>query len=262
MKFKVLLAALPVIALTAFLFPRQKAARSYPTESRRIYGGIIPHHLLAERMIIDFFGRVKDQEPKLVILIGPNHQELGDAKILTSTEPWETKEGVLPPDFSIIGTLIEKGIMSNEPEIVKNDHSMYEIVPFITKYLPGSEVVPLLMSGYQNADEVEAFSKELSKFIDKDTLVIVSTDFSHYLSAGQAKQNDQITYQYIANFDTEKIMTLGSDYLDSPPSVVLLLCLMEVTGHQSVVKYLHSNSAELTNNLFAITTSYFTIGFY
>jgi len=68
----------------------------------RIVGGIVPHHLFVSDFIADFFQRLSAQNPKRLIILGPNHYESGDYLALSSLYNWQTNDGVIKVDTSSV----------------------------------------------------------------------------------------------------------------------------------------------------------------
>lgn len=230
--------------------------------SYHVSGGVIPHHLLANFIIADFFNQLSFQKPTTIILIGPNHYEKGNFKALTSLYGWDTSFGVVTPNTSIINNLIENNLVKVDEETLSNDHALSGIMPFIKYYLPDAKVVPILLSNWLGRDESEILANNLKTFMNKDTVLIASVDFSHYLTSNQAKEKDKITLQIIKNFDYRQLFLLNSDYLDSRPSIYILLTLMQKLKTTNMDLLYNTNSGELQKNEFIQTTSYFSLTYH
>jgi len=203
-------------------------------------GGVVPHHLLAGELIDGFFEKLSSQKPKRIILVGPDHR--------TTPE--------VSADFtSGVSKRFARGWYSEE-------HSITNILPFIEKYLPEAIISPIVLSNKMSLSEIENLADQLSKAVNKDTVLIASVDFSHYLKKQEAEENDKKTLEIIKNFDYQSLISLNSDYLDGPASTAVLLKVMQKTGHNNFEILDHTNSSELMDNGFSETTSYFVIRFY
>ena len=111
-----------------------------------VRGGIVPHHLFPGFILADFFQRLAVQKPSTIILIGPNHYEKGEYKLLTSEYGWETPFGVVSPDKQMIRELVKTEVLKIDEETVAGDHSVAGMMPFVSYYLPDTTVVPILVS--------------------------------------------------------------------------------------------------------------------
>lgn len=227
-----------------------------------ISGGIIPHHLLPGFIITDFFNKLSIQNPQTIILIGPNHFELGDHRFLSSTYDWDTPYGNVKVDKKILDELINNKIINIDDEVLPGDHAVAGIMPFIEYYLPEAKVVPILISGYTTQDEAYKFANEIEKYVDENVVIIAAVDFSHYLTSDQANKKDKLTLQIINDHDYRQLFTLNNDYLDSPASIAVLTMIMRNLGKDNKEIYYHTNSGELQNDNFIETTSYFSISFH
>lgn len=230
-----------------------------------IVGGVIPHHLLPSYMIADFFSRLAKQQPKTIILIGPNHNEAGEHPILTSLYSWETPFGTVSPDTTRIQLLLDRQIAWQDESTLPKDHSVAGILPFVEYYLPNVAVVPLLLSGATSDEELQKLARGLSELQEGEQggiILIAAVDFSHYLTSAQAEEKDAITLNLMRDFQVERLLNLNSDYLDSPESIAVLLQVMQAGESTKMRVFHHTNSGALTKNPFAATTSYFALAYY
>jgi len=227
-----------------------------------ISGGIVPHHLFPGFILTDFFNRLTPQKPKTIILIGPNHYEKGNYKVLTSLYSWDTPFGKVDPDDLVINELVKKDVIRVDEDVLPNDHAVAGMMPFIKYYLPNTKVVPILISGHTTQEEVEALASNLRGFIGEDVVLVAPVDFSHYLTNEQAKEKDKLTLEVLKNYDYRQLFTLNNDYVDSPPSIAALLMVMQKLGTTKMDLLYNTNSGELQKDNYIETTSYFSIAYY
>ena len=258
-----LIVILAVVSLT-FSFSKNRPAGDDSREEKIFFAGagIVPHHLLAGELISDFFNRLSVQNPKTIILVGPNHQEKGGIKPLTSLADWETGLGKVEANQNLIQRFVSLGLVEVNERVVSAEHSVSGLVPLIKDFLPKTSVFPLVLSGRMNLEEIETLAKELAKEVDKETVLVASVDFSHGLKSADARQNDWETLEAMTNFDHRKLLSLGNDFLDSPPSIVFLLLVAQKRGWTNFEVLSRTDSAELINDPIAETTSYFLIRYY
>lgn len=231
-------------------------------ESQWIAGGVVPHHLLVESIIDNFFRQFSSQNPKTVILVGPNHFEKGSFGVLSSLDGWDTPVGTISAQVEIINDLVDKKLVMIDEKTVSEEFSINGIVPMIKNHLPQAKLIPLILSTRMREGEIFGLADELTKLIDRETILIASVDFSHYLSGAQAEKRDKVTFDLIRNNDYEKILTLNNEYLDSPPSLVVLLKAMENLKKTKMNILDHTNSGIIIGDPNIQTTSYFSITFF
>lgn len=227
-----------------------------------IKGGIVPHDLFPGFIIADFFKRLSFQNPKTIIMIGPNHYEKGNFKALTSVYGWETPYGELNPDRDFINKLLGKNLLQIDEEVLPYDHAVSGILPFVKYYIKDARVVPILLKRGFSEKESEILASQIAGMADEDTVIVAAVDFSHYLTGGQAKKKDEVTLKIMQDFDYPKLYPLNNDYMDSPPSIGILLKVMQKLGSTNSKILFHTNSGELQKNSGIETTSYFSITYY
>jgi AmmeMemoRadiSam system protein B len=242
----------------------RSGASTNGTNSGRIAGGITPHHLLAAKMIAGFFRELSYDQPKTIVVIGPNHKRIGFGGLQTSSSDWATPFGRLEADGEIVKILVDKLNASENDSVMQEDHAISALVPYIRYYMPDVRIVPILLHGnYSSADSLR-LGKLLGKISSDDSgsiAIIASVDFSHYLDAGTAYKMDDITLKAIRNNDIKAISRMSNDNMDSPPSIITMLGAMGAIGAAGPETAGHSNSSDITGSGYDNTTSYFTMFF-
>ncbi|HCE31023.1 MAG: hypothetical protein UT54_C0003G0002 [Candidatus Daviesbacteria bacterium GW2011_GWB1_39_5] len=225
----------------------------------RAAGGVVPHDLFASFIIADFFKRLAFQKPDSIILLGPNHFEKGNFKVLSSLYDWDTPFGKVKPDKMTLNRLQELNLVKIDEDVLPQDQALSALMPFIKYFLPDAKVVPLLMSSRLNIKDAEILANQLGNSGKKDTVIISSVDFSHYLKSTQAKEKDKITLGAIEEFNFQKLYLLNSDYLDSPPSITVLLKTMQNLGTTGMDLLYHTNSGQLQKKENIPVISYYSL---
>lgn len=226
-------------------------------------GGIVPHHLLAGRMIADFFQVLKAQNPELVVLIGPNHKGLSRMGVSTADLDWQTPFGILQSEKTLAGGLVNDKFAAVDNRLMEEEHSISGLVPYIKYYLPDTKILPILVKGNYSLQESEELGQRIHNLVqNKNSVIVSSIDFSHYLSAAQADSEDRITVKALEKRDLQAISLMENDNLDSPPAAISLLTSMNKAGAASHLILDHNNSARILQTGADNTTSYFTIVFY
>lgn len=226
-----------LILLSSFRRKLDEIKQVSAASSRIIFGGIVPHHLLAEEMINDFFIQLAKQKPETIILIGPNHFEKGDY-ILSSANNLQIRK---------------------DNEIINQEISMVNIVPIIKRVLPNVNIVPIIFRNNVDVNDLRKIADRLSGLVNSKTVLVASIDFSHYLNAPQAEVKDGQTLKAIKDKDLQKILSFNFDNLDSPASLFVLLSTL---GDKKMHLIGHTNSAQILKRGDLPVTSYLEIMFY
>ena len=243
-----------------------ESLKKYPLNKsnteNNIFAGISPHHLLAADLMAELFSVALSNQPKTVLIIGPNHNELGDALMIGSDYSWDTDVGKIDADMEIINILLESNFINLDNEIVKNDHACFNLLPFIKYYSPNSKVVPILMSRKIDIEHTQKFFDFLKEYINNDIIIISSVDFSHYLDGDTAQERDLETITAIQNSDYGAIFKMTNDNLDCPSCVALPMMMNDYLTNSKIKILKNTNSGIMHNNLNVETTSYVTAVFF
>jgi len=233
--------------------------------SRKIKGGIVPHHLLAGEMIASFFKTISVVQPEVIVMVAPNHKGTGVKTVHTGSWSWQTPFGILDADEEIVYSLMDSNIADANFDLLEEDHSIAGLVPYIKYYLPDSKLVPILLHGTYRLKDAQQLGQNLQNKLEKENkkaLIIASVDFSHYLPFEKANEIDEISIKAIKSRDINLIQSFNNDYIDSPPSIITLLSAMDTVGDASMEILDHSNSDRIAGTKSNETTSYFNIVFY
>src|SRR3990170_1292034 len=210
---------------------------------KEIKGGIVPHHLLATEMISEFYAKFKNQKIETVIILGPNHKEVGDFPVLSGLSDWDTPFGKIETEKITVNELVDKNLAKIDDAALDGEHSVALHPHFIKHFLPKAKIVPIIISGKMKIEDAEKLSAALAKYArKKGTVIIASVDFSHYLPENIAAEKDKESFEAIKNFDFEKIYNFTNDNLDSPQSIIILLSALKQAGanNPNLIKNLNS----------------------
>jgi len=221
-----------------------------------VKGGIVPHHLLAGYIPATFFNYLKTQKPSVIILVSPNHYNRGVRGAITSVLDWRTVYGDVACDRDLVNTLVGSGQAAVDETVMKEEHGIYGLMPFIAKTLPGTKVVPIIFKWQTPTSTVDKVIAAIADKLPPDAVVVASVDFSHYQTWPVANFHDELSRSVIKNFDYNRLYNLE---IDSHPSVYFLLKMMEKFGATKVANEISDNSARLVGrpNL-KETTSYYS----
>lgn len=230
-----------------------------PVEGR-VVSAVVPHHLVAGRLIAAVLEVLARQDPAIVVVVGPNHFNKG-GKVITGLYGWETPGGIVEAEGALVKSLVDKGLAVRDEEVLSKEHSIGALVPLIRHFLPKARIVPIILHHDVNLKEVDAILEALKPFLGEKAVLISSVDFSHYLTRSQAQAKDQDTLRYMRDFDYSTLFRLGNDYLDSPASLAAAFRLAQGEGIKEFSLLENTNSGIIMKNDVMETTSYFTLVF-
>lgn len=155
------------------------------------------------------------QPPRRIALFGPAHRSAFDGLCLPESGFFATPLGELPVDEAA------RAALSGHPSIITSDtphafeHCLEVQLPFIQSLY--GEMVPIMpiLTGRCSADTIAKVMLTLSGL--PGTLILVSTDLSHYLPKAEAEKLDAVTVSKIGNLDPSirSDMACGASALDA-----------------------------------------------
>lgn len=129
-----------------------------------------------------------------VVLLGPAHRLAVRGLALPEADVFETPLGRVALDKAAMASLRTLPQVVVSAEAHAHEHALEVQVPFLQSVLEEFSLVPLLV-GAASGGEVAAVLDAL--WGNEETVIVVSSDLSHYLSYVQAQQIDHQTVQKI-----------------------------------------------------------------
>ena len=142
-----------------------------------------------------------------IILIGPSHYAAFSGMAGPGTDFWETPIGRIKTE-SIVKKM-ETGnrkLITELPQVHAPEHCLEVQIPFIQVIFKHDVVIYPLITGEVNTKEIAGV---LERNIDDKTIVIVSSDLSHYLTYEKAQRIDGLANKSIPALDTDTMEESG-----------------------------------------------------
>ena len=137
---------------------------------------------------------------KRVVLLGPSHYVGGRGLALPAADYFETPLGHIRLDVEGLKSLADlKQVVRSEPAHAQ-EHSLEVQLPFLQKVLGEFSLVPLSV-GAATVQEVREVLERL--WGGPETLIVISTDLSHYHAYDEAKRIDGATLARIQSLSTD-----------------------------------------------------------
>jgi len=176
---------------------------------RKIVGLICPHagYTYSGPVAADaFYELALDGKPDTIILLGPNHTGYGSGLSMMREGAWQTPLGNVEIDTAVADQIkSETSIIDVDEFAHRYEHSVEVQLPFL-QFLYGDKfkIVPVcfLMQDYESAVEV---GRALEEALDAtNTVVIASSDMTHYEQAKRAAEKDQAALKAIGELDAKR----------------------------------------------------------
>jgi AmmeMemoRadiSam system protein B/AmmeMemoRadiSam system protein A len=116
---------------------------------------------------------------KRVIILAPSHFSLVDGIALPDYTVYRTALGDIPLDTEAIKILKRNDYFCVEPKAHQTEHAIEIQLPFLQHTLSDFKLVPLIVGNLQPKGLSRIIST-LKRIIDRNTLIVVSSDFTHH----------------------------------------------------------------------------------
>ena len=147
--------------------------------------------------------------PDTIIILGPNHTGYGSGVSLMLDEVWTTPLGDLKVDVEFAREIQNASELIDADEISHRfEHSIEVQLPFL-QYIYGTALnfVPIcmMMQDLETSRDVgEAIAKAA---VEKNVLIIASTDMSHYEQHEVAEKKDRLAIEAMLRLDAEELQS-------------------------------------------------------
>ncbi len=136
-----------------------------------------------------------------VVVLAPSHR-LGFRGIATSSaDVFQTPLGDIPVDCAAVKQLSTMSGVLRLDEAFAQEHALEVQLPFLQTVLAEFELVPLIVG---EAD-IEDVSRVIDTLWSPDTLIVVSSDLSHFLEYSSCQRRDRSTSTLIENMQADDI---------------------------------------------------------
>lgn len=115
-----------------------------------------------------------------IIVIGPSHhQALRNQAAVLVADVIETPLGLAALDQQAINYLLSYKEMVNQPDLHPKEHSVQIEIPWIQMAFANTPIVPIVL-GQIESEYLPRFASILRPLLTPKTLLIISSDFTHY----------------------------------------------------------------------------------
>jgi len=219
----------------------------------RLRAIIVPHagYRYSGQVAAFAYRLLESSSYKRVILIGPSHRAAFPGVSVNLQSGYQTPLGTVKVDVAVARKILEAGPdVHFYKDVHSMEHSLEIQLPFLQTVLHNFSIVPILM-GTQDFNTCKMLSNVLIRIMPslKDTLLLASSDLSHYHSYADAKRLDSRFIGFVKNMDPEGLyQALRSGRCEAcgggPVISVMLVC--KALGVNKAVVLKSANSGDVT----------------
>jgi AmmeMemoRadiSam system protein B len=218
------------------------------TSDRRIRAAVVPHagyEYSGPIAALAYSAIAGERPPESVLILGVDHQAAGAGPSLSAI-PWMTPLGPTPIDASL-GTALNHPPIQVDEAAQALEHSIEVQLPFLEYVLPHPRFVPLQVP-FDSLAALARVGRVVAEAIrGRDTLVIATTDFSHYVPPEVAERLDRMAIDAILARDARQLYATVAEHDISmcgiAPTTVLLQALADEPLQAHLLRWGHSGEA-------------------
>jgi len=167
---------------------------------------IVPHagYIYSGPIAASAYARLKKAHDKItrVVLIGPSHRVAFRGLAVSRANTFTTPLGSVPVDLAAVQSIARLPFVEYLEQAHTYEHSLEVHLPFLQEMLDSFEIVPIVAG--------EASPEQVSQVLDAlwggdETLIVISSDLSHYHDYATAQQMDKSTSRAIEQLQYEQL---------------------------------------------------------
>lgn len=195
------------------------------------------------------------------VILGPNHTGIGSAFGIDSSDSWKTPLGEIKINRTLADELKKRSrYLKNDSASHAHEHSIEVELPFL-QFTAGDTFtfVPVAVS-YASGSVYKEIGGAIAEAVkalkmEKDTVVLASSDMTHYESREAAEKKDAVAIDAILKLDEDRLIKEVSDLEISmcgyAPAAIMIKAAKELGAKRArLVKY--ATSGDVTGDYSAV----------
>jgi AmmeMemoRadiSam system protein B len=230
--------------LIAQLAPKQ------PRPKVRACGVVVPHagYIYSGGVAADVYASIEGAQT--FVLLGPSHYMTGSI-VAVSEESWSTPLGTVEVDRDLVKRL--DGVIDHDEAAHRQEHSIEVQIPFLQYFFRDFKIVPIAI-GIQDYDTVKEVATELIRALEgysRSTVVVASSDFTHYEDVDVARKKDAMLIGDIERLDVpalyDDIYRMNATCCGyGPIAAMIMTCVARGAKRGELIKY--ATSGDVTGD--------------
>jgi len=185
--------------------------------------------------------------PETVVIVGPNHTGVGGTVAIPSDDEWRTPFGAIRIDADLRERIVDETVATVDDRAHASEHAAEVQLPFLQYLYDDLAVVPISLRR-QDGEVSRQLGEALATHADTETIVIASSDFTHYEPHDVAIERDELALDRIqANDPAGLIETVEREGLS-------------VCGYGAIAAMLWASGEDAETDILAHATSGDTAG--
>ncbi len=222
---------------------------------KKVPGLIVPHagYIYSGAVAGEVFAAV--EIPRQVILLGPNHQDIGANIAVSGAAGWATPLGTIPVATALRQQLVAQiEVLSVDDRAHEYEHSLEVMLPFLLRRQPQLQIVPIVLGQLSLTDCLE-LGREIARVVEGsvgEVLLLASTDMNHFSSAEISEQLDFMAIDAMTAYDPQRLYQVVRENQISMcgvlPTIVVMQAAYDLGARVcQLIRYAHSGQVNGDN---------------
>jgi AmmeMemoRadiSam system protein B/AmmeMemoRadiSam system protein A len=240
-------------------------AEKVPTNGK-LLALISPHagYMYSGQVASYGYRQIQGSDIRKVILVGASHHSGFKGASVYTKGSFRTPLGEVKINEKIAESLLDENAdVKFYPEAFEKEHSLEVQLPFLQTVLKDFTIVPILV-GSPARQTFDHLISKLTEILDDKTLLIASTDLSHYHNYSTAKDMDSkviAAIERLSASDTLDLLRTGKSELCGGFPVIIVMEAARRSGANLSVVFRYANSGDVTGDKERVV-GYASIGLY
>lgn len=179
------------------------------TRYENVIGMVSPHagYIYSGKTAAYGYNALKNKEYRTVVIISPSHREYFPGISVYNGDAYRSPLGETPVNKKFSRELVSNSkIIFEGVQGHRAEHAVEVQIPFLQMILEDFSIIPVVM-GDQHSVYVTELANRLANLADEHTLIVASSDLSHFYSRKEADRLDSIVEKRINQFEYDKLQT-------------------------------------------------------
>ena len=216
---------------------------------------MLPHagYMYSGSVAVETVSRIR--LPENIILLGPTHTGYGAPFSVMTHGAWHTPLGETKINEALAELLLKSsGSLQQDSLAHLHEHSLEVQLPILQYFRPDCTIIPIVLA-HDTTEKLKEIGKEIARALktnaQEKTLIIASSDMTHYEPLDAAQKKDSRALEAISALDGDALSKVVHDLRISmcgvAPVIAMLAAVKDLGGTGGrIVKYL--TSAEATKD--------------
>jgi hypothetical protein len=191
--------------------------------------------------------------PECVVVLCPNHTGQGAARALAPGGGFAIPGGVVPIHAAAAVAVQSRCGLSVDARAHATEHAIEVHLPLLRHFQPKLQIVPIVL-GRLSLSECLRFGDDLARALEsigEPSLVVASTDMSHFLTADVARELDHFALDHVLALDAEglyrEVVTREISMCGFIPSSIAIRCAV-ARGARAARLVRYANSGDVSGD--------------